>query len=92
MPDPQPEAAYSYHDADEAPASDLAGQAEDGESSLGQAGDSTLQVAIDPVCGMKVPITESTLHLDVAGSRKYFCGTGCRVAYAARHAEDASTG
>ncbi len=42
-----------------------------------------VEVAIDPVCGMKVAVTESTLHLDVAGVRVYFCGTGCRLAYAA---------
>ncbi len=47
-----------------------------------------VEVAIDPICGMKVPITEATLHLDVAGSRQYFCGTGCRVAYAAKHASN----
>lgn len=91
--DPLPDAAYSYRDADEAPAADLAGEPEAGESSLDQSEPgSTIQVAIDPVCGMKVPITESTMHLDVAGSRKYFCGTGCRVAYAARHAGDATSG
>jgi YHS domain-containing protein len=91
--DPQLDVAYSYHDADEAPAADLASDPEEGESSVGEADHgSTIQVAIDPVCGMKVPITESTLHLDVGGSRKYFCGTGCRVAYAARHAGDATTG
>ena len=47
-------------------------------------------VAIDPVCGMKVAASESTQHLDVAGVRVYFCGTGCRVAYAAQHPDDAS--
>jgi xanthine dehydrogenase accessory factor len=93
IPDPELDAAYAYHDADEAPAADLAGEPGEGESSLGQAEPgSTVQVATDPVCGMKVPITESTLHLDVAGNRKYFCGTGCRVAYAGRHAGDATTG
>ncbi len=45
-------------------------------------------IAIDPVCGMKVAAAEATLHLDVAGSRVYFCGTGCRVAYASRHGAD----
>jgi xanthine dehydrogenase accessory factor len=49
-----------------------------------------VQIAIDPVCGMKVPITESTLHLDVEGARVYFCGTGCRLAYAAPQASDAA--
>ena len=45
-------------------------------------------IAIDPVCGMKVAAAEATLHLDVAGSRVYFCGTGCRVAYASQHGAD----
>jgi xanthine dehydrogenase accessory factor len=49
-----------------------------------------VEVAIDPVCGMKVAVTESTLHLDVAGARVYFCGTGCRLAYAAPQASDAA--
>jgi xanthine dehydrogenase accessory factor len=45
-------------------------------------------VAVDPVCGMQVAISESTPHLDVAGERVYFCGSGCREAYAALHATD----
>jgi xanthine dehydrogenase accessory factor len=48
-----------------------------------------IEIAIDPVCGMKVAVTESTLHLDVAGRRVYFCGNGCRLAYAAPQAPDA---
>jgi xanthine dehydrogenase accessory factor len=47
-------------------------------------------VAIDPMCGMKLAASESTQHLDVAGVRVYFCGTGCRVAYAAQHPDGAS--
>ncbi len=43
-----------------------------------------VQIAIDPICGMQVAITEETLYLDAAGSRRYFCGTGCRVAFAAK--------
>lgn len=49
-----------------------------------------VEIAIDPVCGMKVAVTESTLHLDVEGTRVYFCGTGCRLAYAAPQAPDAA--
>ncbi|MGW1404181.1 XdhC family protein [Streptomyces sp. NPDC002405] len=37
---------------------------------------------VDPVCGMTVAITSDTLALDRAGSRVYFCGPGCRHAFA----------
>ncbi|MGW0993267.1 XdhC family protein [Streptomyces sp. NPDC002523] len=37
---------------------------------------------VDPVCGMTVAITTDTLSLDRAGSRVYFCGPGCRHAFA----------
>ncbi|ANP50897.1 xanthine dehydrogenase accessory factor [Streptomyces griseochromogenes] len=37
---------------------------------------------VDPVCGMTVTITPGTLALDRAGSRVYFCGPGCRHAFA----------
>lgn len=51
-------------------------------------------VAIDPVCGMTVAAVDSSLHLDYAGgddagggvhagSRHYFCGSGCLRAFAA---------
>jgi xanthine dehydrogenase accessory factor len=39
--------------------------------------------AIDPVCGMTVAATESSLHLDHDGRRYYFCGSGCLRAFAA---------
>ncbi len=39
--------------------------------------------AIDPVCGMTVATVASSLHLDLAGERTWFCGPGCRDAYAA---------
>jgi len=42
--------------------------------------------AVDPVCGMEVAITEATLSLEVAGERVFFCGAGCRDAYAREHA------
>jgi xanthine dehydrogenase accessory factor len=41
--------------------------------------------AIDPVCGMKVAAVESSPYLDVADVRYYFCGAGCRSAYASQH-------
>ncbi|MFD4976111.1 XdhC family protein [Streptomyces sp. NPDC058424] len=37
---------------------------------------------VDPVCGMTVAITPETLSLDRAGNRVYFCGPGCRHAFA----------
>jgi xanthine dehydrogenase accessory factor len=40
--------------------------------------------AIDPVCGMTVAVTATTPSLDAGGERAYFCGSGCRDAYAAR--------
>jgi xanthine dehydrogenase accessory factor len=40
-------------------------------------------MATDPVCGMTVAATESSLHLDRSGRRHYFCGTGCLRAFAA---------
>ena len=46
----------------------------------------------DPVCGMTVVAAETTLHLDHGGERVYFCGPGCRDAYAALHAGDAAPG
>lgn len=37
---------------------------------------------VDPVCGMTVAITPTTLSLDRAGTRVYFCGPGCQHAFA----------
>ena len=39
--------------------------------------------ALDPVCGMTVATVASSLHLDHDGDRIWFCGPGCRDAYAA---------
>ena len=39
--------------------------------------------AIDPVCHMEVATVESSLHLDHAGLRVWFCGSGCLRAFAA---------
>jgi xanthine dehydrogenase accessory factor len=39
--------------------------------------------ATDPVCGMSVAMVETSLHLDHEGTRVWFCGSGCRRAFAA---------
>jgi xanthine dehydrogenase accessory factor len=41
--------------------------------------------AIDPVCGMTVLISESTVHAEVDGQTYWFCCTGCRDAFLADH-------
>jgi xanthine dehydrogenase accessory factor len=43
-------------------------------------------VAVDPVCGMKVATASASPHLDVDGETVWFCGEGCRAAYAREHA------
>jgi xanthine dehydrogenase accessory factor len=42
--------------------------------------------AVDPVCGMSVTIGPDTEHLWVAGAHYWFCGPGCRAAFAAGNA------
>lgn len=42
----------------------------------------SLESAIDPVCGMSVAMVEDSLHLDHDGDRYWFCGTGCLRAFA----------
>nr|WP_077100180.1 XdhC family protein [Mycobacterium terramassiliense] len=42
--------------------------------------------AVDPVCGMTVTIGPGTEHLRVAGADYWFCGPGCRAAFAAAKA------
>lgn len=37
--------------------------------------------AVDPVCGMSVPVAGSSLHLDHNGATVYFCSPGCRAAF-----------
>jgi xanthine dehydrogenase accessory factor len=41
------------------------------------------ETAVDPVCGMAVAVTPASLSYPHAGRRWYFCGTGCRDAFAA---------
>jgi P-type Cu+ transporter len=36
-----------------------------------------LAIAIDPVCGMEVDTTTSTLSFDYDGTTYWFCGKGC---------------
>ncbi|MEE6178690.1 XdhC family protein [Mycobacterium sp. 050134] len=40
--------------------------------------------AVDPICGMAVPIRPDTEHLRLAGVDHWFCGSGCRAAFAAK--------
>jgi xanthine dehydrogenase accessory factor len=42
-----------------------------------------VDLAVDPVCGMSVPMVDSSLHYDHAGTRWWFCGSGCLRAFAA---------
>ena len=39
--------------------------------------------AVDPVCGMTVPIGPATEHLELGGADYWFCCPGCRTAFAA---------
>lgn len=39
--------------------------------------------AVDPVCGMNVTVTESTLQAERDGTIVYFCSAGCRAAFLA---------
>ena len=43
----------------------------------------TPEVVTDLVCGMSVVADDAALHLDHAGTRYWFCGTGCLRAFAA---------
>jgi xanthine dehydrogenase accessory factor len=40
--------------------------------------------AVDPVCGMTVMVGPATEHLRLAGADYWFCGPGCRTAFANR--------
>ena len=40
--------------------------------------------AVDPVCGMTVTIGPGTEHLRLGGADYWFCGAGCRAAFANR--------
>jgi xanthine dehydrogenase accessory factor len=38
--------------------------------------------AIDPVCHMSVAAVPASLHLEHEGATYYFCGPGCKAAFA----------
>ncbi|MFF8474239.1 XdhC family protein [Streptomyces sp. NPDC015414] len=48
----------------------------------GPAAPAAVPEEVDPVCGMTVAVTADTLALDQSGHRVYFCGPGCRHAFA----------
>ena len=43
--------------------------------------------AIDPVCGMRVAVTEITPQLQIGDELVYFCCEGCRDRYAGEHSD-----
>jgi xanthine dehydrogenase accessory factor len=47
---------------------------------------SPMTSAVDPVCGMEVAVSESTLSLELGGECVFFCGEGCRDKYARERA------
>ncbi|MFF8423848.1 MULTISPECIES: XdhC family protein [unclassified Streptomyces] len=49
---------------------------------IGTAAPQGVAEGVDPVCGMTVAVKPDTLSLDRAGGRVYFCGPGCRHAFA----------
>ena len=44
------------------------------------------EVAVDPICQMKVRVTPDALSAEVAGTRHYFCAESCRKAFLAEAA------
>jgi xanthine dehydrogenase accessory factor len=55
-----------------------------GSLSRAVAAESGPREAVDPVCGMTVTIGPATEHLQLAGADYWFCGPGCRAAFANR--------
>lgn len=47
------------------------------------------EVALDPVCGMEVAVSEASIQLVQDGERHYFCSEGCRDRFATEGAPDA---
>ncbi len=48
---------------------------------------SAVREAVDPVCGMRVAVTEATPQLLVGEEFVFFCGEGCRDRYAREHSD-----
>jgi xanthine dehydrogenase accessory factor len=46
-------------------------------------------VAIDPVCGMEVAVSDASIQLELDGERHYFCSEGCRDSFVAALTSDA---
>jgi xanthine dehydrogenase accessory factor len=46
------------------------------------------EVAVDPICGMEVAVSEASLRLELGGETYYFCREGCRAAFAEQHRAD----
>lgn len=44
-----------------------------------------LRMFVDPICGMEVAVSKATPVFEGADGRIFFCGPGCRDAYAAQH-------
>jgi xanthine dehydrogenase accessory factor len=49
-------------------------------------------VAVDPVCGMQVAVSEATPQVLVGGEPVYFCCEGCRDRYAREHSDAVVSG
>lgn len=52
----------------------------------GPADEPAADTAVDPVCGMSVALTDTTITLERDGKTHAFCCGGCRDVFAARHA------
>ena len=47
------------------------------------------EVALDPVCGMDVAVSEASIQVELNGERYYFCSEGCRDGFVAERAPGA---
>jgi xanthine dehydrogenase accessory factor len=47
------------------------------------------EVAIDPICGMEVAVSEASIHLERDGETFYFCREDCRDAFVTKEASGA---
>ncbi|HEY6654704.1 MAG TPA: XdhC family protein, partial [Solirubrobacterales bacterium] len=46
------------------------------------------EIAIDPVCGMEVAVSEASIQLERDGELHYFCSEGCRDTFSAQGVPD----
>ncbi|GAA2565302.1 XdhC family protein [Pseudonocardia hydrocarbonoxydans] len=54
---------------------------EEGSSTHVHAVEGSVEVAVDPVCGMDVAMTPASISARHGATTVYFCGTGCRQAF-----------